>query len=157
MRETLAKHPGARYLLSHRMMWVDIRPIGFEALMAPTTDAHLRYWLRFQTPLPDEPLLHCSALAFISDLWLAGIGVAPHRGLGEAQQYYFAALSHSIWFHRPFRADDWLLFDATSPAAGNGQGLSEAKVFDRAGTQVATVVQSALITEMQPGHSGDAA
>jgi len=98
-------------------------------------------WLRHRPRLTDDPVLHACALAYASDMTLIGCARLPHHG--EVLQ--MASLDHAVWFLRPFRADDWLLYDQTSPSAGAGRGLAHGRIFDREGELVATVVQEGLM------------
>ena len=95
--------------------------------------------------LPDDPVLHVCLLAYLSDVTLLEVGAGPARaGLGgDAVQ--LASLDHAMWFHRPFRADEWLLYDISSPSASGGRGLGIGKFYDRDGRLVATVVQEGLV------------
>ncbi|MFJ7249225.1 acyl-CoA thioesterase [Kitasatospora sp. NPDC098652] len=110
-------------------------------------------WLRIATRLPDTaPLLHTCALTYLSDLTLASTA-----GLHEQANYFqrtepprllMTSLDHAMWFHRPFRADEWLLFAQRSPSASDGRGLSLGEFYDRDGRLVASATQEALIRRM---------
>ncbi|MEV0012011.1 acyl-CoA thioesterase domain-containing protein [Streptomyces sp. NPDC051840] len=107
-------------------------------------------WLRTAQRLPeDDPLLHVCALAYLSDLNLAStaaLHVRPPRHLrGGPSRVAVASLDHAMWFHRPFRADDWLLFAQSSPTAGDGRGLAHSDIFTHDGRLVASVTQEVLI------------
>ena len=109
-------------------------------------EPHLRFWLRSKAPMVDDPHLHAAAFAYLSDWWLNYPGVGGHQL--EAQEHgglYVASLNHTIWLHRPLRADEWLHFDSTSPAAASGRGLSIARVHDRAGNLLASATQECLM------------
>jgi len=107
-------------------------------------------WLRTAQPLPDDPLLHSCVLTYVSDLTLLTVALGPHgRQVGEAG-LQVASLDHAMWFHRPFRADGWLLYDQRSPSASGARGLATGRVFTREGTLAASVVQEGLIRE-HPG------
>ncbi|MDH6575176.1 acyl-CoA thioesterase II [Kitasatospora sp. MAP5-34] len=109
-------------------------------------------WLRTSTPLPqDDPLLQVCALTYLSDLTLAST-TALHLQPNRVQrtlppQVQLASLDHAMWFHRPFRADDWLLFAQRSPSAGDGRGLALGEFYNRDGELVASAVQEALLRE----------
>ena len=96
-------------------------------------------WVRVDQPLPDDPLLHVCALTYLSDLTLASTANLPYRKLPG--QLAMVSLDHAMWFHRPFRADEWLLFAQDSPSAGNARGLSRGTFFARDGQLVASAVQ----------------
>ena len=112
-------------------------------------------WLKSASPLPgDDPLLHVCALAYLSDLTLASTS-AMHLQLPRAERkgpstISLASLDHAMWFHRPFRADEWLLFAQRSPSAGDGRGLAQGEFYTRDGRLVASVVQEALVRERRP-------
>ncbi|WP_234327070.1 acyl-CoA thioesterase [Streptomyces sp. NRRL WC-3742] len=109
-------------------------------------------WLRIASPLPaGDPLLHVCALTYLSDLTLASTA-GLHRQPNffqrtEPPRLLMASLDHAMWFHRPFRADEWLLFAQRSPSASDGRGLSLGEFYDREGRLVASAVQEALIRE----------
>jgi acyl-CoA thioesterase-2 len=88
--------------------------------------------------------VHVCVLAYASDLTLLGSVAARHdRALDLGVMA--ASLDHAIWFHRPFRADEWVLYDCASPSASGGRGLAAGRFFTRAGSLVATVVQEGLV------------
>lgn len=100
-------------------------------------------WMRIDGALPDDPLVHVCVLAYASDLTLLGSVTARHGRALEAG--LAASLDHAMWFHRPFRADEWVLYDCTSPAASGGRGLAIGRFFSRDGRLIATVVQEGLV------------
>ncbi|WP_308272248.1 acyl-CoA thioesterase domain-containing protein [Kitasatospora sp. SUK 42] len=110
-------------------------------------------WLRIITPLPEaDPLLHTCALTYLSDLTLAstaGLHEQPNFfQRTEAPRLLIASLDHAMWFHRPFRSDEWLLFAQRSPSCSDGRGLSLGEFYDRDGRLVASAVQEALIRRL---------
>jgi acyl-CoA thioesterase-2 len=111
-----------------------------------------RMWIRLREGLGDDPLVHTAAFTYASDVSLLGSTLAAHGGNPARTQ--MASLDHTIWFHRPFRADDWWLYDQWSPSAQGGRGLAFGKVFTRDGTLVATVAQEGLIRPRQDGYVG---
>ena len=100
-------------------------------------------WMRVDGTLPRDPLVHVCVLAYASDLTLLGSVAARHGRALEAA--LAASLDHAMWFHRPFRADEWVLYDCTSPAASGGRGLAVGRFFSRDGRLIATVVQEGLV------------
>ncbi|MGH3822158.1 MAG: acyl-CoA thioesterase II [Pseudonocardiaceae bacterium] len=108
----------------------------------PTTRDLL--WMRADGVLPDDALVHVCVLAYASDVTLLFSVAAPH-GQVLGQDVMAASLDHAMWFHRPFRADDWLLCDYTSPSATGGRGLATGRFFSRDGRLVASVVQEGLV------------
>ena len=102
-------------------------------------------WLRTADALPDDPLLHQAMLAYASDFSFMGVAMQPH-GLAFGQPgVQGVSLDHAMWFHRDFRCDDWLLYDADSPSAEHARGFCRGALFDRAGRLVASVAQEGLI------------
>lgn len=112
--------------------------------------ADQRLWVRTRDKLDDDPLRHVCALTYISDLRLASTVALPHR---EGGPYALTSLDHALWFHRGFRADEWLLFAQHSPTASGARGLAMGSFFTEDGRQVATVVQEALIRPAKPGRA----
>ncbi|CAI7979164.1 MULTISPECIES: acyl-CoA thioesterase II [Parafrankia] len=96
-------------------------------------------WVRVDQVLPDDPLLHVCALTYLSDLTLASTANLPYMALPGRLD--IVSLDHAMWFHRPFRADDWLLFAQDSPSADSGRGLSRGMFFTRDGLLVASAIQ----------------
>ena len=102
-------------------------------------------WMRAVAPLPDDPRVHRAMLAFASDMTLLGTAILPH-GLSWARgEVQSASLDHAIWFHEPFRADEWLLYATDSPWSGAGRGFNRGRVFTRDGRLVASVAQEGMI------------
>jgi acyl-CoA thioesterase II len=95
--------------------------------------------------LPDDPLLHTCLLTYASDMTLLDTALLPHGTSSLDDNIMLASLDHAMWFHRPFRADDWLLYDQESQAASGGRGLVRGAVFRRDGAHVASVMQEGLI------------
>ncbi|NHC21554.1 acyl-CoA thioesterase II [Nocardioides sp. IC4_145] len=109
-----------------------------------------RVWLRAKGTLPDDPFVHVAAFTFFSDMTLMGAALAPHGIRSGSPEAMIASLDHSIWFHRPFRVDDWWLYDQDSPFAGGGRGLVHSRVHTADGTLVASVSQEALLRKPRP-------
>lgn len=107
--------------------------------------ALVRYWIRVADRLPDDDLVHRAALVYISDMTLLGATLVPHGLHPTSPEVQAASLDHTVWFHRPFRADEWLLYDQVSPSAIGGRGLALGRLFTRDGRLVASVAQEGLI------------
>ena len=128
---------------------IDLRSVGpltFEAERDPSlrTTRNL-VWLRVDGELPDDPLLHVCLMTYASDLTLLDSVLLGH-GLSWADgKTSGASLDHAMWFHRPFRADRWLLYAQESPVAAGGRGLARGEVFTADGDLVVSVVQEGLI------------
>lgn len=109
-----------------------------------------RLWFRADGVLPDSQIVHNAAFTYISDLSLLGASLVPHDQFIGTPNVQAASLDHTIWFHRPVKADQWLLYDQTSPSASGARGLSTARVFTQDGILVATVAQEGLIRPVTP-------
>ncbi|MEV0579293.1 thioesterase family protein [Streptomyces sp. NBC_01463] len=111
--------------------------------------ARRRTWLRAAHPMSDDPLLHAAALAYLSDLTLSPTAALPWEPLGSRRSrpsgVMLASLDHAMWFHRPCRADAWLLYAQHSTAISDGRVLSRGEIWSAEGDLVATVQQEALI------------
>lgn len=102
--------------------------------------AQQQVWFKYRSPLPDDQVFHVCTLAYMSDMTLLGSAKVAHPD-EDAQ---FASLDHAMWFMRPFRADEWLLYDQTSPSAGGGRALTQGRIYDHRGVMVAAVTQEGL-------------
>ena len=135
----------------HEWGAIDVRYVGDSrsggAIQDPAHPARARVWVRVAGELPDDPVLHQAALAYTSDLTLIGVSVVPH-GVVVGYTVQAASLDHAMWFHRPFRADRWLLYDQVSPSASGALGLSTGRLFQD-GRLVATVAQEGLIRPLR--------
>jgi acyl-CoA thioesterase-2 len=102
-------------------------------------------WIRTAGALPDDPALHRSVAAFASDMSIIGTALLPH-GIGwYDERVQLASLDHAMWFHRPFRIDDWLLFVQDSPSSYGARGFNRGLLFARDGALVASVAQEGLM------------
>ena len=119
-------------------------PDDSDAAADPRAHNQTQVWLKTAEPLPDDPLLHVCVLAYASDLTLLHSSLAPHHPDGTPP-IQMASLDHAMWFHRPFRADEWLLYDQHSPSASGARGLATGRLFTQAGVLTASVVQEGLI------------
>jgi acyl-CoA thioesterase-2 len=121
----------------------DLRRVPREQLPhVPGKVAEQQVWFRHRDPLPDDPVLHICALAYMSDLTLLGTSWSIHPG--ERDHLQVASLDHAMWFMRPFRADEWLLYDQSSPSACAGRALTQGKLYNRGGEMVAATMQEGL-------------
>jgi acyl-CoA thioesterase-2 len=117
----------------------------------PTVAGRARLWIRVNGTLPEDRLSHLAAFTYSSDMTLLGATLVPHGLYIGSPGLQAASLDHTIWFHRPFRADEWWLYDQVSPSASGGRGLAIARVFSRDGRLVASVAQEGLIRVRQQG------
>jgi len=107
-----------------------------------------RLWFKANGTLPESRIVHNAAFTYISDLSLLGASLVPHGQFIGSDRVQPASLDHTIWFHRQVQADQWLMYDQTSPSASGARGLSTARVFSQDGTLVATVAQEGLIRRL---------
>ena len=125
---------------------IDSRQV--ERIWMTDGDDHPPYkhtWLKTRDPLPDDPEVHLAMLAYMSDLDFMSTSYLPHRSRLPREHMRGASLDHSLWFHQPFRADDWLLFAKESPNANGARGFVRGHFFTRDGELVATAAQECLI------------
>ena len=108
-----------------------------------------RVWVRANGVLPDQPVLHACVLAYLSDMTLLDTTLLPHGGTFMNQRVQMASLDHAMWFHRPFRADEWLLYDQDTPSASDGRGLARGFFFTPDGDLAVSVVQEGLIRRLE--------
>jgi len=123
-----------------------------------TGPADLDVWTRF-VGAPDDPGVDQALLAFATDGFLIGTAMRPHAGVGQAQAHVTVStgvISHTLTFHEPAAASEWLLLSHHSPYAGRGRSYGSADVFRADGTLVASYVQDAMIRPLDPGRSRSA-
>jgi acyl-CoA thioesterase-2 len=128
---------------------LEMRPVGDSRpggrLPSDEHPAQARLWIRINGTLDDDELTHRAAFTYLSDLTLLGSSLVPHGVPIGSPKVQAASLDHSIWFHRPFRADAWMLYDQVSPSASGARGLAFGRVFTEDGRLVASVAQEGLI------------
>ena len=141
---------------------VDLRivgPLTVEAQRDPALRAmSSMVWLRVDGELPDDPLLHVCLMTYASDMTLLDSVLLAHGLSWVDGRTIGASLDHAMWFHRPFRADSWLLYAQESPVASGARGLARGQVFTEAGDLVVSVVQEGLIrtrAERPAGRGGE--
>ncbi|AKS34643.1 acyl-CoA thioesterase II [Mycolicibacterium goodii] len=121
----------------------DVRIVpGDRVQKLPGKASQQQVWFRHRDPLPDDHVLHICALAYMSDLTLLGSAQVNH--LDARKHLMVASLDHAMWFMRPFRADEWLLYDQSSPSACGGRALTQGRIFNQYGELVAAVMQEGL-------------
>jgi acyl-CoA thioesterase-2 len=102
-------------------------------------------WFRANGKLPDDPVLHQCVMAYASDISVLDTSLRPHGVTGSIGEVFMASLDHAMWFHRPFRADEWLLYAQDTPTASGGRGLGRGLIYTREGVLAASVVQEGVI------------
>jgi acyl-CoA thioesterase II len=132
---------------------IDSRPVEDPKWLAPGPREPMQdVWIRANGRLPDDDLLHACVVAYASDLSLLDTATLPHA-IEYDGNFQMASLDHAMWFHRPFRADEWLLYHQTSPSASNARGLALGEVFQN-GKLAITVMQEGLIRPVGPSGDG---
>ncbi|MGH8186317.1 MAG: acyl-CoA thioesterase [Steroidobacteraceae bacterium] len=129
---------------------VELKPVSPEDffLRKAATSRGL-YWIKSASPLPDDPLTQQCALAYLSDYFLTPTVILKHTVSMMSGQVMMASLDHALWFHRPCRADEWMLVHAVSPFAGGARGLTRGEIFDRDRRLVASVAQEGLVRPIE--------
>jgi acyl-CoA thioesterase-2 len=133
-----------RYYKSERP--IELRPVEYGRYLGQKSEnGKFNVWIRATGKLPDDPAIHQCVLAYASDMSLLDAALVPHgRSLFE-KDFMGASLDHALWLHRPFRADDWLLYAQESPSMTGSRGFSRGLIFRRDGALVASVAQEGLV------------
>jgi acyl-CoA thioesterase-2 len=142
------RDPGQARAFAREWAALDIRYVGTSRLGLPEDPwrpARAQLWVRISGDLGDDPLRHLAAFTYASDMTLLGAALVPHDLTLTSPGVQPASLDHTVWFHRPFRADEWWLYDQWSPTATGGRGLALGRAFARDRRLVATVAQEGLI------------
>ena len=121
-----------------------------DELKPPKRPPFQQMWFRLTGPVGDAPVLHRALLAYASDFQLLGTATFPHGISYYQPNVQMASLDHALWFHRPFRVDDWLLYSLDSPSAQGARGLARGQIFDRSGRLVASTAQEGMIRARPP-------
>ena len=127
-----------------------------DELNPPKRPPFQQVWFRLSEPVGDSPELHRALLAYASDFHLLGTATFPHGISYYQPNVQMASLDHALWFHRSFRADDWLLYSIDSPSAQRARGLARGQVFDRSGRLVASTAQEGLIRVVPDAEAASA-
>lgn len=104
-----------------------------------------RIWMRAKSALPDDPAIHRAVLAYLSDMTLLDSTLVPHDSSVFDKKFQAASLDHAVWFHRPFRADEWMLYDEEAQSTQSARGLCRGRLFSASGELIATTMQEGLI------------
>jgi acyl-CoA thioesterase-2 len=133
-----------RYYESERP--IELRPVQYDRYLGKKyEDGKFNVWIRATGKLPDDPAIHQCVLAYASDMSLLDTALVPHgRSLFE-KQFMGASLDHALWLHRPFRADDWLLYAQETPTMTGSRGFARGLIYTRDGSLVASVAQEGLV------------
>ncbi|MFE3591054.1 acyl-CoA thioesterase [Streptomyces niveus] len=134
------------------LRYVDAPPY---ATAGQVREARSQVWFRTVGKLADDPLLHVCLATYVSDMTLLDSVLLAHgRGGWASGDIVGASLDHAMWFHRPFRADEWLLYDQTSPSASGGRGLGQARIYTRDGELAISVIQEGVMRVPRGRGSG---
>lgn len=142
------KYPDRMAMFQGSPLSVDVRYVGVPGWVPPgDRDAEplQRVWMRLDGRLPDDPLIHACALTYASDMSLLDAVLSTHGEVWGPGGVIGASLDHALWFHRPFRADEWFLYDSASPSASGARGLASGRMFTRDGRHIASAVQEGLL------------
>jgi acyl-CoA thioesterase-2 len=140
----LMPEPVRRYYERERP--IELRPVEYGRYLGEKSeDGKFHVWIRATGRLPDEPAIHQCVLAYASDMMLLDAALIPHGKSVFSDDIMAASLDHALWFHRPFRADEWLLYAQDSPNLAGSCGFSRGLIFTSDGTQVASVAQEGLL------------
>jgi acyl-CoA thioesterase-2 len=127
---------------------IELRPVEFDRYMGRKIEnGRFHLWLRASGRLPDDPAIHRCVLAYASDMGLLDSSLVPHGRTLFEKEFMAASLDHALWFHRPFRADEWLLYAHDSPNLSGSRGFSRGLIFTRDGILIASVTQEGLVRE----------
>jgi acyl-CoA thioesterase II len=153
--DTLAQLPPKMQRWLTRRGPFEFRPVYPRNELNPTKrPPYQQVWFRLSGELPDSPALHQALLAYASDFHLIGTTTFP-AGISYLQpNVQMASLDHAMWFHRPFRADEWLLYSCDSPSAQGSRGLARGSIYSHDGRLVASTAQEGLIRVIPPATRG---
>ena len=127
---------------------IEIRPVqNYNWLKPEKTDSNCHIWFKTNGSLPDDLRNHSCMLAYASDFHFLPAALLPHGVSHLLPNFQIATVDHAMWFHRPFRFDDWLLYCIDSPSASNGRGLVRGQIYNRQGELVASTMQEGVIRQ----------
>ncbi|MEC9369434.1 MAG: acyl-CoA thioesterase II [Pseudomonadota bacterium] len=131
---------------------IEIRPVDLSRFLSQKKRKPVQHvWMRATGALPDDPALHQCVLAYASDFTLLDTALIAHGRMLFEPGLMLASLDHALWFHRPFRADEWLLYAQDSPSASGARGFTRGLVYTRDGKLVASAAQEGLTRERTSG------
>ena len=151
-RETIERLEGpARFRMKGllEMIWpIEFRPTDLGRYTpGARVEPRQTQWTRIGEPLPDDPALHRAAILYLSDMWMLETPLGAHGRSIYDSRVQVASLDHAFWFHRPARADDWLLYDQDSPNASGSTGLVRGAFYSRDGVLIASIAQEGLLRQ----------
>jgi acyl-CoA thioesterase-2 len=147
LRDFAERMPSSLRDFLHRRWPIELRPIDPEGFVDPTVNrpSARDVWFRAARPLPAEAKSHLCTLAYASDLTLIDSALIPHGRSMFDSSMMMASLDHAMWFHEPFRADEWLLYAQESPSASGSRGFNRGLVYTASGVLAASVAQEGLM------------
>ena len=154
MRHKLVESAGDKMSEAQRNLVLRPRPIDMRTvdrlhwMNSDPREPRAHSWFRTVAPLPsieENPALHRAVIAYASDYTLLGTSALPHGLSWMRGELVGASLDHAIWFHRPARADEWLLYATDAPWSGGGRGFNRGRIFNRHGELVASVAQEGMM------------
>ena len=124
----------------------DFRPVQKSDVFKPSPQAPFsNIWFRLREKIDVSPMMHRALLAYASDFYLVGTATLPHGISFIQDDLTMASLDHGMWFHRPVRVDEWLLYSTDSPSSSGGRGLARGLIYDRDGRLVASTIQEGMM------------
>jgi acyl-CoA thioesterase-2 len=130
---------------------IELRPVEFGRYIGKKiADGRFNVWFKSTARLPDDPAIHRCVLAYASDFTLLDTALLQHQRSVFDRDIQGASLDHALWFHRPFRADEWLLYSQDSPNMHGARGFARGLIFTTDGTLVASVAQEGLLRQRRP-------
>jgi len=147
-QEAMKKLPPEEREAFTRDRMMDVRPVNPQDMFNPeATEPHHMTWMKSSETLPDDPRIHQCVLAYLSDWSLLDTATRPHAISFMQDNLQVASLDHAMWFHRPFRADEWLLYVQDSPSASGARGYNRGLIYTREGELIASAVQEGLMRQ----------
>jgi acyl-CoA thioesterase-2 len=132
---------------------IELRPVDLRHFLSrDALEPVQQVWVRATGRLPDDPEIHRCVMAYASDMTLLDTALFAHGRMIFDPDLQVASLDHALWFHRPFRADEWLLYAQDSPSTSGNRGFNRGSLFTREGTLVASVAQEGLIRARRAGN-----
>lgn len=129
----------------------EFRPVQTPPFLSPVDgEPNYEMWFKTSEPLPDDDDLHRNVLTYVSDYSLVSVATRPHGAQMSRGAFQLASLDHAMWFQRPFRVDEWLLYSIESPSATAGRGLTQGRIYRRDGVLVAVVTQEGVMRIARP-------